>query len=77
MEELITFGFGVLLTVSIFGIIFLLKKIKEVELELEDLQGEYEDLNDTFESFVSATERQVAQIYQDIKTLLDNPRNDG
>ena len=77
MEELITFGFGVLLTVSIFGIIYLLKKIKEVESELEDLQGEYEDLNDTFESFVSATERQVAQIYQDIKTLLDNPRNDG
>lgn len=77
MEQLITFGFGVLLTVGIFGIIYLLKKIKEVESDLEDLQGEYEDLNDTFESFVSATERQVAQIYQDIKTVLDNPRNDG
>ena len=77
MEQLITFGFGILLTIAVFGILYLLKRIKDLESEIEEVSGEYEDLTETFESFVSATERQVAQIYQDIKTILDNPKKDG
>ena len=52
MEQLITFGFGILLTI-VFGILYLLKRIKDLESEIEEVSGEYEDLTETFESFVS------------------------
>ena len=53
MEQLITFGFGILLTIAVFGILYLLKRIKDLESEIEEVSGEYEDLTETFESFVS------------------------
>lgn len=77
MEQILTFGFGVIITLLCLGLIYFLRRINQIEKEVEENVQKIITLTKDMDDFIDATEEQVKQIYTDLETLLTKQKDEG